>query len=80
MMNSVERHSVMSKFSRFEQGTGMDTMMINGRNVMIGQSRFNQRDIAGSTFSHSNNASSFREYSVLSKNVDVPNQSKLPGN
>ena len=70
----------MSKFSRFEQGTGMDTMMVNGRNVMVGQSRFNHRDIAGSTFSHSGNASSFREYSVLSKNVDLPHQSKHPAN
>ena len=67
----------MSKFSRFEQGTGMDTMMINGRNVMIGQSRFHQRDIAGSTFSHSNQASSFREYSVLTNKVDM-NQTRLP--
>ena len=55
----------------------MDTMMINGRNVMIGQSRFHQRDIAGSTFSHSNQASSFREYSILTNKVDM-NQTKLP--
>ena len=65
----------MSKFSRFEQGTGLDSMMINSSNIQFQYSRMNERgEDAGGGFGQSNHveSGSFKEYSVLSHR-DRPN-------